>query len=77
MAKPEGYATIGPLTMLKCIKDELQEICVKEADAVTGKKKTMEVKVTELVVENIKKFKPSFEVPKTNGGETCPDTPGT
>lgn len=77
MAKPEGYATIGPLTILKIIKDKLQDICVKEADAGTGKKKTMEIKVTELIVADIKKYDPTFEVPKTNGDEPCPEIPGT
>lgn len=77
MAKPEGYATIGPLTILKIVKDKLQEICVKESDTGTGKKKTMETKVTELIVADIKKYEPTFEVPKPNGDEPCQETPGT
>lgn len=67
MPKPEGYATVGPLTVREEIKNELQEICVKEADAKSGKKKTIEVKVTELIVEDIKKHKPGFGLRKING----------
>lgn len=70
MAKPEGYATIGPFTVLKCIKDELQGICAKEIDTVTGKRKTMESKITELIVADIKKYKPDFQIPKVNGDTT-------
>lgn len=70
MVKPEGYATIGPFTVLRAIKNELQEICAKESDEVTSKKKTLETKVTELIVECIRKYKPGFEVPDTNGDKT-------
>ena len=70
MAKPEGYATIGPLTILKIIKDEYMDICAKEGDPATGKKKTLETKMTELIIAEVKKYKPDFEVPKTNGDST-------
>ena len=67
MAKPEGYVSIGPILIRKTIKDEILTICAIEVDA-EGKKKTMENKVIELLVENIKKYKPEFEVPQGNGG---------
>lgn len=70
MAKPEGYATLGPFMVLQVIKNELQEICAKESDESTSKKKTLETKVTELIVEGIRKYKPAFEIPDSNGDKT-------
>ena len=71
MAKPNGCASLGPFLYPQIIKDELKEICGKEIDPDTGKKKTMETKVLELVVKEIKIHKPEFETPQTavtNGG---------
>ena len=71
MAKPDGYGSIGPFTTPLPIKTEFQDICSKEIDPETGKKKTMETKVLELVVKEIKIHKPEFEIPQTaatNGG---------
>jgi hypothetical protein len=78
MAKPDGYGSIGPFTTPLIIKTVFQEICAKEIDPETGKKKTMEAKVIELLVAEIKKHKPEFELPPHNGNGdlTCQTTPG-
>ena len=68
MAKPDGYGSIGPFTTPLIIKTEFQDICSKEIDPETGKKKTMEAKIKELLVAEIKLHKPGFECPVKNGG---------
>ena len=76
MAKPNGCASLGPFLYPQIIKDELKEICGKEIDPDTGKKKTMEAKIKELLVAEIKLHKPGFEWPVKNGEPTCQTTPG-
>lgn len=78
MAKPDGYGSIGPFTTPLIIKTEFQDICSKEIDPETGKKKTMEAKIKELLVADIKLHKPGFEWPVKNGGgePKCQTTPG-
>jgi hypothetical protein len=68
MPKPDGYSSIGPILIQKHIKDEMLNICAIELDA-KGKKKPMETKIIELLVAEIKRHKPGFELPGANGGE--------
>ena len=76
MAKPDGYGSIGPFTTPLIIKTEFQDICSKEIDPETGKKKTMEAKIKELLVAEIKLHKPGFEWSVKNGEPKCQTTPG-
>ena len=76
MAKPDGYGSIGPFTTPLPIKTEFQDICSKEIDPETGKKKTMEAKIKELLVAEIKLHKPGVEWPVKNGEPKCQTTPG-